>query len=294
MGPMRAIRKHHPNAHITLMTTDTFAKMAQKCGYFNEIWHQDTRPKSLQIKKWIALRHKLISTQYDRVYDLQNNDRTNLYFKLFPKSKRPEWVGTAKGASHSNKSPDRIKGHAFDGHKQTLGLAGIKNIEVDTMHWMEEDVSSFQIPSPYILLIPGCAPQHPYKRWPAEKYAQIANHFIAKKKQSVVLIGTNAEKDAIDQIEELCPKCINLTGKTSLFHIATLAKNAHTAIGNDTGPMHIIGPTECPSIVLFSKHGNINRHYPLGKNVKTIQKNNIADIEVSDVIKAIENYSSEQ
>jgi ADP-heptose:LPS heptosyltransferase len=294
MGPMKSIRKHHPNAHITLMTTPLFKEYGKKCGYFDEIWYENTRPKLTSIQSWISLRKKLIYSKYDRVYDLQNNDRTNLYFKLFPKSKRPEWVGAAKGASHENNSPERIKGHAFDGHKQTLALAGIQSVGIDTMDWINDDISSLNLNKPYILFVPGSAPQHPQKRWPAQHYGELARQLTAKG-FTIALLGTEAEKSVTDDIMNICPECKNLTGKTSLFQITSLAHNAAAAIGNDTGPMHIIGPTECPVITIFSKHSNPKRHAPLGENVHTVQSDNVQDITVhmiTDKIQEIDIYAS--
>ena len=116
LGPMAAIRKHHKNSKITLLTTAPYKAFAEKCGYFDEIWI-DERPGWANITSWINLRKRLNHENFTRVYDLQNNNRTSIYFKLF--SKKPEWVGTVKGASHRNHSPQRTAGHAFDGHVQT-------------------------------------------------------------------------------------------------------------------------------------------------------------------------------
>lgn len=290
LGPMKAVRAHHPGAHITLLTTPFFKTFGEKCGYFDQVWSERTRPKFPNIGHWLSFRKELINGNYTRVYDLQNNDRTNIYFKLFPKSQRPEWVGTAKGASHRNTSPERIAGHAFDGHKQTLGLAGIENIDIDTMGWVNEDLTKFDLKQPYILFIPGSAPQHPQKRWPAEHYGELAQK-LTKQGYQVILLGTQAEKAVTDQIQNICPECMNLTGKTSLFEITALAHNAKAAIGNDTGPMHIIGPTGIPTLTLFSGHSNPLRHAPLGKNVHTIKEDNIANIGINNVYKKFEEIS---
>lgn len=285
MGPMAAIKNHHPDAHITLLTTKMFKSFGEKCGYFDTILI-DERPKLLNPCGWARLRKMLIQGHFNRVYDLQNNDRTALYLKLFPKHKRPEWVGAAKGASHRNNSPERIAGHAFDGHKQTLAMVGIDDVQIDDLSWAKEDLSSFPLKPPYALFVPGSAPQHPQKRWPAEKYAALAQALNNKNIQ-VVTLGTEAEREVTNTIEQLCPDILNLTGKTSLFQITSLAHCAHVAIGNDTGPMHMIGPTGCPSLALFSSHSTPDRHAPKGENVKTLQKDNIQDITVDDVLKEL-------
>lgn len=287
LGPMSAIRKHHPNAKITLLTTKMFKAFGKRCGYFDEVII-DKRPKTFDISGWLSLRKTLISGKFTRVYDLQNNDRTSLYFKLFIGANTPEWVGIAKGASHRNTSPERTAGHAFEGHKQTLGLVGINNIEIDDLSWIDENLSEFTLPKPYVLLIPGSAPQHPQKRWSHEKYAELAHHLL-KKKYHPVLLGTDAEKNVTSAIKNTCNGVLDLTGQTSLFQIAALAHNADGAIGNDTGPMHMIGPTGCLSIVLFSGHSNPARHAPKGKRVITTQKQNINDIDVIEVLTLFEN-----
>ncbi len=276
LGPMAAIRQNHKDAHITLLTTAPYKSFANKSNYFDDIWI-DKRPKTLNIPGWLHLRKRLINGSFSRVYDLQNNDRTSLYLRLFPKSKCPEWVGAAPGASHRNNSPKRTQGTAFQGHKQTLSLAGIDNVIVDDMKWIKEDLSAFDLQPPFVLMVPGCSPQHPQKRWPDEYYAKTAKALIDKGYQIVVL-GTATEQEITQSISKACPEVLDLTGKTSLFQIVTLAHKAYAAIGNDTGPMHMIGPTHCPSITLFSAHGDPKKHAPNGDNVCTLQQDNLKEL----------------
>lgn len=266
LGPMKAIRDYHPDARITLLTTKPFQDMAMKSGYCDDIWI-DSRPKWHQPLEWLKLRSKFNTARITRVYDLQNNDRTALYLKLF--SPRPEWVGAAPGASHRNTSPERIKGLAYYGHLQTLGLAGIKKIQIDDLSWMDSELSQFKLCKPYALVIPGSAPSRPEKRWPAEHFVTLCQRMAAKNIQPV-LIGTEAEKEVTEKISEHCKEALNLTGKTNLYDIAGLARNALFAIGNDTGPMHIIGPTGLSTYVLFTQHSNPARHAPLGTKVHTL------------------------
>jgi len=282
LGPMAAIRKHHPKAHITILTTKPFESFANDCGYFNEIWLDD-RPKLWDIKSWIQLHKKLNNGDFDRVYDLQNNDRTNFYFKLF--KNKPEWSGIAKGASHRNTADDRSIGHAFDGHVQTLAMTGITDIKPDPLIWLVEDIKHFAMEKPYILLVPGCAPNRPEKRWPSQKYGRLANMLVQRGFQPVI-IGTKAEADATKIIATTCPQALDLTGQTNLKHIATLARQSAGAIGNDTGPMHLIGSTGTPCLVLFSEHSNPIKHAPKGDQVSVLQENDLKDLKSEDVLNA--------
>ena len=78
LGAMKAIRSHHPDAYITLLTTKPFASLAKKSNYVDEI-QIDRSQKFYQLGKWIGLDQQLNNGKYDRVYDLQMNDRTRIY-----------------------------------------------------------------------------------------------------------------------------------------------------------------------------------------------------------------------
>ncbi len=271
LGPMAAIRKHHPDARIILLTTKPFVEFAKSSGYCDEIL-LDPRPKITDIKGWLYLFGVFNKGKFTRVYDLQNNDRTGFYFKLF--SKKPEWVGVVRGASHRNTSLDRSKGLAFYGHVQTLGLANIEDIKIDRLEWVKGRDKFDDLSQLYVLIAAGSAPDHPEKRWPARHYITFCRT-LADHGYQPVLIGTEAERDQLDEIEIGVPECLNLCGKTSLFDIAALAQNAEGAVGNDTGPMHIIAPTGCKTLVLFSQNSNPKRHSPLGDDVVTMQVDNL-------------------
>jgi ADP-heptose:LPS heptosyltransferase len=289
LGPMAAIRAHHKDAQITLMTTKPFLSFGQECGYFDAVLI-DEKPRLFDIQGWMRLCLTLNAGGFDRVYDLQNNDRTALYFKLFSMKNQPEWVGAARGASHRNCSKTRTAGHAFDGHVETLALAGIENIGIDTLKWMQGDLSSFDLKTPYVLLVPGSAPSRPEKRWPAAHFAQLSKFLIARGVQPVIL-GTASESALAQTIAAENPFVLNLTEHTDFHQIAALARNAAGAIGNDTGPMHLIAATGCSSLVLFSKSSNPLRHAPKGAAVEILQSDNLENLKAETVFEKFKSCS---
>lgn len=283
LGPMKAIRGAHPGDRLILLTTPAFARLGQDCGYFDEIY-EGGRPKFMDFAALNALRKYFKSKSIDRVYDLQNNDRTQLMFWLWP-GKRPEWVGAARGASHRNDSPIRTAGLAFEGHRQTLALAGIDNIESDPLLWMDAFSAcskDYDLPEKFVIFVPGSSAAHPYKRWPVESYAALGQIFLTRDVVPV-LIGTKAEAETLSALEDQLSGSLNLCGATSLYDVAYLARRAEMVIGNDTGPMHIAGPTGAKCCVLFSGHSSPKRHRPLGTHVQALQKDDLKDLRVEDV-----------
>jgi len=290
-GAMAAIRRAHPEDRITLLTTKPFVKMAEESKYFDAI-HVDERPKALQIGKWLSLRKWFNDGDFSRVYDLQNNDRTALYLKLF--SPKPEWVGAAKGASHRNDSPDRSTGHAFYGHVQTLALAGITDVTLDPLEWMRGDITTYGLHAPYVILVAGSSPQHPEKRWPIEHFRTLASKLLRNGYQPV-LIGTAAEVEVNQAIARGYEGVVDLTGKTGLFDLPALARGAAGAIGNDTGPMHIMSVTGVPSIVLFcTKKSTIKKHGPQGPAVRALEADDLSALSAADVLETFFTLRSEK
>ena len=103
LGPFSAIRTHHADQRIALLTTPPFVPIAEASGYFDDI-RAGIRPAWWQFGAILELRRWLRDLNPTRVYDLQTSDRSSAYFKLFA-SPKPEWSGIAAGCSHPHAHP---------------------------------------------------------------------------------------------------------------------------------------------------------------------------------------------
>jgi ADP-heptose:LPS heptosyltransferase len=273
LGAMKAIRLHHPQAHITLLTTNPYESLVRASGYCDEII-LDPRPKLFEFKKILDWRKCLNSQNFKRVYDLQNNDRTALYFKLF--SPKPEWVGAVSGASHQNASKDRTKFHAVTGHRQTLAGGGIASVELDDLSWMVPS-KEIILPKDSVLIVAGSAPSRPQKRWPSRYYHELCQLLIVKNFHPV-LLGTDSERAVNSEIAKDL-KVTDLTGQTTIYDLPFLARQSIGAIGNDTGPIHMLSVTGMKLLALFnSDESNIQKHAPQGKGSYAIETDNFESL----------------
>jgi len=284
MGPFAAIRKRHADAQITLLTTAPYVALAEASGYFNDIWI-DKRPRWWQVGEWLGLKRRFDSTGFQRVYDLQTSDRSGIYFRLFAAPK-PEWSGIARGCSHPHANPARDSMHSIDRQREQLAMAGIDTVPAPDLGWVNGDISAFGTQSPFVLLLPGGSAHRPAKRWPVTGYVALAKALMAKGCQPV-LIGAGDESERNAEIADLCAGVINLTGRTSLFDIASLARSAAGAVGNDNGPMHLIAASDCPSLVLYSSASNPALCAQRGASVAILRRDNLADLELAEVEAAI-------
>ncbi len=247
------------------------------CPYVDQVW-VDPRPKFWDLPGLFVLRRRLRHARFSRVYDLQNSDRTCLYFWLFSPH-RPEWVGTALGASHRNTSKERTRGRAFDGHVQTLALADIQGITADPLDWLRGDAHIFKPTRPYVLMVPGSSPQHLIKRFPADCYRDIAKR-LGPAGYDVVIVGAPDEQNLAESIAQGLSHVHNLCGQTAMTDLPMLARRACAAVGNDTGPMHVFGVTGCPVLTLFDTRASTPaRHQPLGPASTALA---VADLQTLD------------
>jgi ADP-heptose:LPS heptosyltransferase len=281
LGPFAAIRRDHPDAHITLLTTPAFAGFLGASPYFDEIEAEERVPLWNPCA-WLALRRWLREGAFDRVYDLQTSDRSGWYFRLMGPGRRPEWSGIAPGCSHPHANPQRDFMHSIDRQNEQLAMAGIKNIPDADLSWMAADTARFGLAERTALLIPGGAPHRPAKRWPVDCYAELATRLVARGVEPVIL-GTAAEAGIAREISSACPAARDLTGQTTIEDLAVLARNASGAIGNDTGPMHLIAAAGCPSVVLFSGASDPALTAPRGAEVTVLRAMDLATLSVESV-----------
>lgn len=230
--------------------------MGRDCGLFDDV-RDDGRPAGL--KAQVKLAWDLRRQGYARVYDLQRNDRTRLIFHIM-RLGRPhlEWNGIFKGASHYLPDPREPRRHAAIRYTDQLAVAGLHDIPAHAdLSFLDGDLSTLPLPTrPMLLMVPGGAPQRPAKRAPSALFIAVARHALSCG-IAPVLIGTDKEADALRAISDAVPEAISLQGRTDFGQLAALARRASAAVGNDTGPMHLLLWQAAPAWCCF--HANPTR-----------------------------------
>lgn len=247
-----AIRRHHAADRVSLLTLPSLAALARLSGLFDEVLED---PRERSFSAYLAVRRTLRAGRFDRVYDLQSQARTNRYFPLLFPGPWPEWSGTARGASHGDRYEGRRRVPAQERYARQLAPFGIVPDAAPDLSWLDADIGRFGLPEPFALLVPGSSPGRPDKRWPMRRYAEVASA-LAERGVTPVIIGTAIEAELARSIAEVCPRTIDLTDRTSVPELAGLARRAWAAVGNDTGPIHVIASVGCPTVAVFSDASN--------------------------------------
>jgi len=283
LGPMATIRCHHPDAHLTLLTTAPFGPLLKASGLFDSI-HMDPRGGLARPLAWARLIRWLYAQRFDLVYDLQTSDRSSGYFRaLRLLGAAPRWSGIAPGCVLRHDTPQRTRLHSIERQAEQLRIAGIPETLFPDLSFTWQgpaavDLGRFGLPERFVLLVPGGSAHRPEKRWPVERFAALAQWLATEEGLTPVLLGTTAEKDVIETLQDACPGAISLAGRTTLLDIAALGHRAALAIGNDTGPLHMIGLAGCPTVALFSAASNPDKHRPRGPAVISLRRERLADL----------------
>jgi ADP-heptose:LPS heptosyltransferase len=281
LGAFAAIRRHHKDAVITVLTTRAYAEWLRTAPYFDAVMIAE-RARWWDLPALLRLRRTLAEGRFTRVYDLQTSGRSSKYLALFPRSAKPEWSGIAPGCSHPDRDPDRDRLHDMDRQEGQLHQAGIDTIPAPDLSWCRGDIARFGLPDGVVLLVPGSSDHRPLKRWPVPAYAALAEALRARGLTPVV-IGTAGEKPLAQGI----PAAIDLTGQTSPGDLCDLARAARFAIGNDTGPIHLTATVGCSTIVLFSHDSDPALCAPRGAAVTVLRRPSLADLTLAEVLAAL-------
>jgi ADP-heptose:LPS heptosyltransferase len=219
---------------------------------------------------------------FDRVYDLQTADRSSFYFHLMGPGRRPEWSGIARGASHPHANPARDRMHTLDRQAEQLRMAGIARVPPPDLAWAATDIARFELPERLLLLVPGGAAHRPRKRWPVERYAALAS-FAAERGVVPVVLGGAQEAPLGAAIARHCRAARDLTGETGFGELVALGRRARQAVGNDTGPMHLLVAAGCPATVLYSAASDPALTAPRGADVAVLRHDDLAELPVEAV-----------
>lgn len=126
---------------------------------------------------------------------------------------------------------------------------------------------------PLVALCPGSINSRA-KRWPADRYAAVADRLIEEIDADILLVGSADERDVSLQVAgQMRHRPIMATGTTDLANATAMLSLVDLLLTNDTGPAHIATALGRPTLVIFgptnplttrpfSPVGEIIRHPP--------------------------------
>lgn len=107
---------------------------------------------------------------------------------------------------------------------------------------------------PLVLLNANAGDLLPLRRWPTERYVELARRLIDHDERVVVLLtGSPAEAEACEAVaaEVGSDRCVSMGGRTSLRELIVLYSLAEVMVTNDSGPAHYAALAPVDVVTLF-------------------------------------------
>jgi heptosyltransferase-2 len=111
------------------------------------------------------------------------------------------------------------------------------------------------------------------KRWPAERFVELAKKLIAETGAFVYLIGGGSDRELCAAIaDEIGGNCLNVAGELSLRQSAALLDRCQILVSNDSAPTHLGVATRCKVITIFGPTVPAFGFAPFGEGHLVIEK----------------------
>lgn len=107
---------------------------------------------------------------------------------------------------------------------------------------------------PLVLLNANASDLLPQRRWPRNRFAQLARTIARHYGDALVLFtGSPGEREGLDLVvaEANDPSCFNIAGDIAFHDLIALYHMSVVMVTNDSGPAHFASVTRMPTIVLF-------------------------------------------
>jgi ADP-heptose:LPS heptosyltransferase len=130
--------------------------------------------------------------------------------------------------------------------------------------------------SPLVGIFPGAG--HPSRRWPVERFAELA--WMLERNDSVrsVLFAGPEERQFVREALPKFPPSTVVLDKLTVPQLAAAAARLSVFVSNDTGPMHIAAAVGTPVVILMQHHPMFNCYIPPGERHRVVAARTINEI----------------
>lgn len=291
LGAMGAIRAHHSDTEIILLTARECSAFAATSPYFDQVWSDESEGSASFRRVW-PMRAKLRIPPFDRVYDLDATAHSKRLFQVMYgwQSFKPTglpWSGEIPGTALAHTDPRRRAMHLADRWAAQVKVAGIGAILRPDLSWVARQVTSFAVPfrmtEPFVMI---AASPGPGAAWSAETTGELASELMDAG-QTPVLVGLDVPAELCAAVQEICPATVDLTGKATVNELVFLAWAATAVVGPDNGVMQLAAAAGCRTVVLFNSASDPALVGPRGARVTILRRPSLAEISVGEVIASL-------
>ena len=284
---IQAIKTAHPDATVDFMTYPMGRLIIPGNPLVSKHW---IAPQS-GIVEMIRFLRDVRKNHYDVIIDFMGTPRSAMLARLGPAKRRISFdTGRAflfTDVAPRDGEPDYIVREKF----RLLAPLGIKATDERLrLPWSDTDAGvarMFMMTEPLLSasrrrVILSPTHRRPERRWPLERWAELALWLEKEQNAKVIWIWGPGEDVEIDQVMGMVRGVGVKAPKTTFRELAALIASTDLFICNCNGPSHISVAVNTPSIRLRGPTSLISWS-PLTSRHQGVQRQGMADITVQDV-----------
>ncbi|HET7853719.1 MAG TPA: lipopolysaccharide heptosyltransferase II [Candidatus Methylomirabilis sp.] len=260
------IRKTFPRAQISLLVKPWVAGVFAGNPHIDEILIYDGEGRHRGVTGLLRLARELRGCRFDLAILLQNAFEAALLVFLARIPRRVGYNTQGRGlllttAVVQDRSTKEL--HHVDYYRALLGALTWDRGDREPTLFLS---SGTEDKAKALLEDEGVGPQETLvafnpgstygsaKRWPADRYAALADRLIADLGVKVLLTGAKTDgrvAGAVRSVARYPERVIDLTGRTDIPLFAAVLKRCTVFVTNDTGAMHIGAAIGVPVVAIF-------------------------------------------
>lgn len=268
---LAAIRKHFPKSRITVAVGKSCVEVVEFSGYADATLSVDRVALRDGHIPWALFRiGKLVKEvrrmQFDFVIDLHSLSETNLlgYLSGAPTrlfARRPGRSINSLSNFRPQPAVEDTSRHAVDRYLSVLAPLGIKDPpRVPRLHTRASDDAAIEAMlkrekansgSPLVGLFPGAG--HPSRRWPIERFAELAGMLHRNDEVRIVVFLGPEERSMAKKLRADFPKSTIIFDRLTIPQLASAFARLAVLVSNDTGPMHIATSVGASVVLLLDR-----------------------------------------
>lgn len=266
---IKAVKRNFPNAKIDILIKSLTKDILINNPHLNKIitfepfWMGSSKP--FNFFQIIGSIKKLRKEKYNIIFELRGNPFNILFASLIGSKYRIGYGAQGLGFLLTHLIDYDIKQkHEIERNLDILRILNFKiHSKKPEIFLSKKDEKFAEVffkknkinKKDLVVCIHPGAPWFP-KRWPKERFAELADKLIEKYKAKIILIGSEDEIKLTNRIINLLKEknkknIFNIAGKTTTTQLTALIKKCCLFIGNDSGPMHIAATVNIPIIAFF-------------------------------------------
>ena len=289
---IRVLRKLYPGSYIAMMVRPQNKGVVANNPHLDEVIVYDKYGFNRSLLSTVKFALDLKAKKFDTAIALHPTNRTHLMLFI---AGIPVRIGydrkmgylLTKRIRHEKQKGEK---HEADLNLELLEKAGFSVEDADNRPYIitsgndKRMIDSVwkdrQLGDNVIALHVGAS--CPSKRWPAERFAELADRLADKHRMDIVLVGGDeTEQFSREVTRNAKNKVTDITGTLIVSELAEMLSRCKLFISNDSGPVHVAVAVGTPVVSIFGRKSpglSPRRWGPLGDRDVVLHKDVGCDI----------------